>query len=267
MAYSKGAFAESLGISRSELEKRARAAGFDTTEAYYRATGGTGTTAQDQINKENAQTQDFMNRYTAKIASQPTMQDVWKRLSTEYGLGTAGETYRGLSKSASELQQTAEQMPEQVAGETRGYDVSSSQLQRLQQARQGEVYKQLTPIAREAGVAGQNLASLTGQAMNALSAEQYQQEKELQPFATEAELLNSALARQATYYTTDKQNQLTLMLNNLQSGGVSDIELQSLADLAKLEKEFELKKQYLAYEQQFKTTTGGGSTRPALPLA
>lgn len=50
MAYSKGDFAKSLGISRDELEKRAKAAGFSTTEEFYNATGGTGKTAKDYAN-------------------------------------------------------------------------------------------------------------------------------------------------------------------------------------------------------------------------
>ena len=40
MAYSKGDFAKELGISKKELENRAKAAGFSTTEAYYNFMGG-----------------------------------------------------------------------------------------------------------------------------------------------------------------------------------------------------------------------------------
>src|SRR3990167_2450553 len=38
--YSKSDFAQSLGISKQELENRARGAGFSTTEDYYKSTGG-----------------------------------------------------------------------------------------------------------------------------------------------------------------------------------------------------------------------------------
>ncbi len=241
MSYSKSAFASQLGISPDELKRRARDAGFDTTEAYFNATGGTGTTSQDLQKQGEAKITDLMGRYNTAISKQPTMQDVWKRLSGEYGLGTAGQNFRNLSSTASNLQQTAEQMPEQVAGETRGFDVSANQLQRIAQNRQGDIYKQLTPIAREAGVAGQNYSMLTGQAQNNLQAEQYQQEKELQPFATEASLLDSSLARAMTGYSVDKQSQLSLMLKNMESGGVNDIELKNLADLALLEREWDLK--------------------------
>jgi hypothetical protein len=49
--YSKGAFAESLGISRQELEALARKKGYSTTEEFYNATGGTGKTPQDTIDE------------------------------------------------------------------------------------------------------------------------------------------------------------------------------------------------------------------------
>lgn len=52
MAYSKGKFAEELGISRDELEKRAKKAGFDTTEDYYNSIGGPAWKIVDAIKKE-----------------------------------------------------------------------------------------------------------------------------------------------------------------------------------------------------------------------
>ena len=42
MAYSKSSYAKSLGISNSELEKRAKSAGFSTTEEYANSKGGGG---------------------------------------------------------------------------------------------------------------------------------------------------------------------------------------------------------------------------------
>lgn len=51
MAYSKSAWAKALGISTRELENKARAAGYSTTEEYYNATGGSGKTSQDIVNE------------------------------------------------------------------------------------------------------------------------------------------------------------------------------------------------------------------------
>jgi hypothetical protein len=238
MAYSKGDFAESLGISRGELEKRARDAGFSTTEEYYNATRGTGKLPQQN---DRAQIDDFMSRWTGAIANQPTMGDIWKRLSGEFGIDKASENYRNLAGMASGLQQQFEQTPEQVASESRGYDVNAAQQARLTQARQGDVLRNLTPIAREAGIAGQNLNTLTGQAMNQLGAEQYQLEKELQPYLTEAELLNSALARQLSYYTVDRQRELDLLLKKLEGEqAISLEELEQIGDLAELERQYEI---------------------------
>jgi len=263
MSYSKGDFANSLGISRKELENKAKDAGFNTTEAYYNSTGGTGTTQADIQAREQGQMDDFMGRYQGAVAGQASMSDVWDRISQETGLQETGQYYSGLRNSASQLQQTAEQMPDQVAGETRGYDVNAGQLQRLQQQRQGEIYKQLTPVAREAGQAGSQYQTLLSQAGAQMSAEQYQQEKELQPYATEASLMNSAMARQLSYYTVDKQQQTSMLLQKLQSeNGLAQNELDQLNQLALLEQQFENQKQYLDYSQQFKTTTGDTDDDP-----
>jgi len=52
VAYSKGDFAEALGVTRGELEDMAKEAGFDTTEAYYNFIGGpTGVIKQEIIDQ------------------------------------------------------------------------------------------------------------------------------------------------------------------------------------------------------------------------
>lgn len=52
MAYSKSKAAKKLGISKDELEKRAKKAGFDTTEAYYNFIGGAAAPIISQIKKQ-----------------------------------------------------------------------------------------------------------------------------------------------------------------------------------------------------------------------
>ena len=52
MAYSKSAFAKQLGISGDELAKRAKAAGFGTTEEYYNSLGGSSYSLVKEISKQ-----------------------------------------------------------------------------------------------------------------------------------------------------------------------------------------------------------------------
>jgi len=72
--YSKSAWAKQLGISKEELERRAREAGYSTTEAFYNATNGTGSipkspeeyaqaiidAQQEQINRETSFIKDYL---------------------------------------------------------------------------------------------------------------------------------------------------------------------------------------------------------------
>jgi len=259
MGYSKSAWAKQLGISRKELEDRTKAAGFEHTEDFYYATGGTGVMPKtpEQIEKEQQQKiTDFMGRYQGAIAKQPTMQDVWNRVAQERGLEEQRGKFTGLMGQVGTIQEQLEKTPEQIAGETRGFDVNAAQRARLEQVRQGELAKTLSPIAKAAEVAGTGYNLALAEAGNQITAEQYQQEKELAPYATEAELLDSALARQVTMYTTDKQNQLDLMLKRLANNqAISEKELDQLNQLALLEKEYELKKNQFDYERKFKTAS------------
>ena len=199
---------------------------------------------------------DFMGRWGSAIKNQPTMQDVWNRVAQERGLEGKRDVFTGLMGQVGSVQQQLEDAPEQVAGETRGYDVNAAQQARLQQVRQGELAKTLSPLARAAETAGTGYNLALAEAGQQISAEQYQQEKELQPYLTEAQLLDSALARQVTMYTTDMQNQTNILLQKLQNQGALDAqEMKNLNELAKLEREYELARNQFDYERKFKTTT------------
>lgn len=198
---------------------------------------------------------DFIGRWDSAIKNQPTMQDVWNRVAQERGLEGKRDVFTGLMGQVGSVQQQLEDAPEQVAGETRGYDVNAAQQARLQQARQGELAKTLSPLARAAETAGTGYNLALAEAGQQISAEQYQQEKELQPYLTEAQLLDSALARQVTMYTTDMQNQTNILLQKLQNQGALDAqEMDRLNELAKLEREYELARNQFDYERKFKTT-------------
>lgn len=256
--------ANQFGWSKTELDRRWKAAGTGGWEEFYdrvKDYGGdynaykSAQRQKDLIKQQEGKVNDFMGRWNTKIASQPTMQDIWKRISDERGLTGKRDTFTGLMGQVGSVQEQLENAPEQIAGETRGYDVNAAQQARITQAKQGELAKTLSPIARAAETAGTGYNLALAEAGQQISSEQYQQEKELQPYLTEAQLLDSALARQVTMYTTDMQNQTNILLQKLKSSGALDQnEMDQLNQLALLERDYELKRNQFDYERKFKTS-------------
>jgi len=226
-------------------------------------TGGVGYSNADKIAAEQeAKTSDFLSRYNAAIAGQPTIQDIYGRISGELGLPQANQLYTGLSNRALTIEGQLEELPEQIAGETRGYDVNAIQRNKIEAARGAKITDDLTSVARAAQRAGTTATNLGQQAMTQLGLEAGQLEKELSPFMTEAELLSDNLARQVTLYTTERQAQLETYLTKLRIQGELDArEMSNLAALAEQENEYELQKKLLSYKIDLGITkTGSGGS-------
>lgn len=260
-SYSKGAFASQLGISRSELENRAKAAGYGTTEEYYNS-GKWDTAQSDLMAKQNATQQEFLNRYNTKTGGFTPLADIATRLQTEYGYQPAQELATGLTKTALGTQGMMANLPQQIQAETRGYDVNAAQRGRLQEARGSELSGRLTNEARaaeSANVTAQNIANQVAQGVGYAGEERTFQ---MQPLQMEAAMIGDAFARQVTMYTTNLQNETTKLIAKWQQeGALKSEEAGRLATLAQQEQAYENAKKLYAYQketdQRFKT---GGTT-------
>jgi len=250
MAYSKGAFAESLGISRGELENRAKSAGFGTTEDYYNSGqwkgGGTssmGDPYADAEKKYNA----FWNEYGTAVANQPSISDIYTRRAGELGYQPALNLATGLTQTALGTQGRLSNLPSQIQAETRGFDVNAAQRAKIEEGRQAEMSKQLTDEARAAEAAQIAAQNIGGQVTNLLGYDVAEQAKQLKPLELKGTMLSDLIAQQLTGYRADKKNELDLLINKVNNDQeMSMAEFKRLADLAYLEKNYELKKKEAA---------------------
>lgn len=232
MAYSKSAWASSLGISGDELKKRAREAGFGTTEEFYNATGGTGKMPKtaDQLFAEQQKTSsDFLNRF------QSSASDIYNRLAQEQGLG-------GAMQRATQAMETYEDIPGQEKTVSKQFGISAPRLERRIAGRQAE----FAPIAQRA----------LQQAQTAQGLVESGYQRGIQPYIMEASMISDNLARQATGWGVEANQKFNLLLNKLQNDqNLSNMEWAQAAELALKEKDFEIYKQQLDYQQKYKSKT------------
>lgn len=236
MAYSKSGFASQLGISGDELKRRARDAGFGTTEEFYNATGGTGKmpkSADDIYKEQMATSKEFLNRF------QSSAGDIYNRLAQEQGLG-------GAMQRATQAMETYEDIPGQEKTVAKQVGISAPRLERRIAGRQAE----MAPIAQRA----------LQQAQTAQGLVESGYQRGIQPYVMEASMISDNLARQMTGYTTEAQSRLSMNLQKLQNQGMLDAaELQQTIDLANSENQFEVWKKQLDYSQKYKSNVGSNN--------
>ena len=201
---------------------------------------------------------DYLSRYTSAIGAQPTAQDVYSRLSSEQGLAPAQSLYSGLQKRALDVEGQLQGLPEQMSGETRGFDVNATQRAKMEAMRGSDLTNDLTQTARAASRAGIDTQSIQGNIANLMGLEMGQQEKELVPFGVEATMISERLARDFSSYTMDKQFEFETMIAELNQGyAVDNAKLAQMNQLAQMENAYEDK---LAYYQATGGNSGGGVT-------
>ena len=195
-----------------------------------------------------ATSEDFLNRYKNAIAGQETMSAMAKRIGSELNLPT-------LSENAYNVNKVMREIPQTYSAATRGFDVNANQLSRITGQKQSELAPTLA-TANEALAQAQNTLNTQ------MGYEQYDQEKALKPFETEQSLLTDRLAREATFYSQENENELNTIIAKIQSGiQVSEAEKDRAQQLAIAEMGYKAKKEELAAGSWSEITIGGNKYR------
>jgi hypothetical protein len=174
--------------------------------------------AQDRAmfeEKQRGQEQDFLGRFTGAIQSLEPLDIMRERLAEDLNIAPTREAFTGLTKSVADLQNVLNTLPQQVAGETRGFDVNANQLARIQESRAQPIQQNLGQQATALGATGQVLGALEGELGQRLQTGVTQQQRQLQPFEVEGSLLSDRLAREVTGFNQDRESELNLLLNKI----------------------------------------------------
>lgn len=221
-----------------------------------RANTGTFLSGQDKA------TQDFLNKYTNTINSQPTTSAMATRIGAELGLPQ-------LQANATSLNNTLYNIPSVYSKATTGYDVNANQLSRLIGQKQSE-------IAPAAALAASNAQAAEGNLATRLGYEQADQNKALLPLQTEQSFLQDRLARETTLFSQENQSELDGLIAKIQAGvTLSEGEKNRAQQLAVAEQNYQnqLKLQQNQQSQPnfvgvngglYNTTSGTWAVKPPL---
>ena len=188
-------------------------------------------------------TADYLKRYTDFINSQEGASAMAGRIGTELGIPT-------LQANATMLRNTLTNLPSTYSKATTGYDVNQNQLSRIIGQKAGE----LSPMVQTAET---SLAGAQGNLATRMGYEQADQAKALLPYQTEQDLLTDRLAREATLYSQENQNELNALIAKIDAGiTLSEGEKNRAQELAIAEKNYQAERDRLNAQQPISTDTG-----------
>ena len=179
--------------------------------------GGGGAAALEAGSR--ARESEFLGRFKGALAAQPSISDIFKRLSEEAGLG-------GLRERAQQLGGRFRDITSEVAGTAKRFGLSASQQRQRIAGRQ----EKLQPALQQA-LSAQQFGERG--VLEGVGFAQADLEKQLRPFQTEREFITEGATRALTGFTVERQAEATELIQKLKNqGSLSDIEAQKLADLS-----------------------------------
>lgn len=135
MSYDKGKAAKSWNISREELTRRAKAAGFDDTESYYNSMGGVSYPIIEAISKEMVALDRQIDELTPYLSltdeeKQAFLNKAIEQITPYYDRKTAeleASLKEGKVRTAEDILTNIKQIDEETKAELARYDLSTAQ--------------------------------------------------------------------------------------------------------------------------------------------
>ena len=133
--YSKSEAAKSLNISKGELEKRAKAAGFSDTESYYESIGGVSAPIIDAISKEMVELDRQIDELTPYLSltdeeKQAFLNKAIEQITPYYERKTAeleASLKEGKVRTAEDILTNIRQIDEETKAELQRFDLSQAE--------------------------------------------------------------------------------------------------------------------------------------------
>lgn len=153
---------------------------------------------------QNAQSNDFLNRYTGAINGQETSSALASRIGNEVGLPQ-------LKSNALNIRNTLTNLPGTYSKATTGYDVNQNQLDRV-------IGTKTAALAPALDTAERSLSDAQNTVNTQMGYAQADQAKALLPYQTEQQLLTDRMARETSLYSQENQSELDALINKMNAG-------------------------------------------------
>lgn len=220
--------------------------------------------SQALLSRQNAEQEGLFSNYETIRRNQEALPTLYNRLQTEAGIPGLSQTAQSYKDEIYKVKDRLDRLGEDVIARTSGYNVSDAQRRRLEaseaeplQTNLGRLGTGLAPVADMLSSANTSVATQMG-----LQTEQ--QERELEPIKLRINAISDRFAREITGFNSDRELQLTSVLDKLERDRfLSDRDWELAQQLAAEEREFSRQKQLAKIQLGSSIRPTTSSTPPA----
>lgn len=188
---------------------------------------------QNLLNSQKDQQQGLFNQYSSASAAQPHLVDVLNNAQQQAGIGGLQQGINLFNTQATDVKGLIDRLNENTQSRTVGTNANQAYLDRMRAVEGGGLNTQLSRLTSGLGdvTAAYNTANAnTGQL---LSATQADQATALHPLELQINAIGDRFAREITGFTTNKQDELNVLLDKLQAQqALNDREWQAAQSLS-----------------------------------
>lgn len=221
--------------------------------------------------RQRAEQQGLFDQYTQKIGSQEQLPALYQRLQQEAGIPELSGQAQAFKDEIYRVKGLLDRLGEDVTSRTQGTLTTESMRNRIIAAEGDPLRTNLARLGTGLQPVADMLTSAQGQLSTVLPLYMQQQDRELRPLEMQIDALGDRFAREITGFNSNKETQLTAILDKLtRDRELSDREWQLAQDLAAEEREFSRQKQLAAASASYlnppaSTQSGSNSAVRQLP--
>lgn len=191
------------------------------------------------LGKQKAEQQGLFGQYSTTSAGQEKLPALYERLNTEMGIPELNKQAQVFKDQIYSTKDLLDRLNDDIQSRNSGTMTTESQYRRQIAAESQPLQTTLSRLGTGLQPVSDLIQSGQQQLSTVLPLYMQQQEKELKPVEMQINALGDRFSREITGFTTNKQNELTTLMDKIQrQRELSDREWQRAQDLAKEEREF-----------------------------
>jgi len=218
-----------------------------------------GGSAVDFAKGLNASEDEAFNQYVMSLRAQAKPLDIFTSLEQNAGLPEMRKTATTLRGQVGSIEDLLSQVEGDVSATTRDSLVTEAQRRGMVSAKKEPWIERLNKLATSLGrveqgisAAGADISQRTGLVLQG-------QQQELEPYKMKIQVMADRSARLMTGFTSDREANLTILMDKLQrERQLDDREWQEASDLAQSKLEFDQQKELLASKLETQIVERGG---------
>ena len=206
---------------------------------------------QALLDRQNGQQQGLFDQYTQKLGSQEQLPALYQRLQQEQGIGDISAQIQPFKDEIFRVKGLLDRLPEDITSRNTGTYATQALRDRILASEGEDMRNTLGRLGTGMEPLTEQLTAAQNQVSTMMPLYMQQQQREMQPLELQINSLSDRFAREMTGFSSDRELQLTTLMDSINRGRqLSDRDWQLAQDIAAEERAFARQKQLASQNMQ-----------------